>query len=394
MSEINISFRNLISTHYIRNQFRQNIIRFDTAVYVENPQANEIIIRKYETIVKTLRNFGHLIVRLTFVGSLFDYSEIVDISRQIERYCSKSLTEITLYDVDDYLISKASYAMSGVHSVHLHFQYYSDNLELYRIYPAMTQLKIKIKFPNRLIPTLIQSYSHLVEFEFDESGRVDENPCLRSFIRSNPQLKSISITRFPSIDLLQFIADNSMNLIELTLTCCDYTYRLPQNDDNIYLRSVKKLTVYSKWGIIETLNRMPITFERLDELEIVSREFFPAYSRLIEENNRIRLLSLPKIDITEFCSDFVNTISLLAELEELILRWSTQSNAADIQNLMSITKLQKITFVVNTPDYIPNQLISMDISSEWHCAESHFENMEQYVTFSRQNYRNQEAVDI
>lgn len=363
LAKINQHFHDLIHQHYLKSRFRKSVVRFDRYASIEEPIPNVIVITKYETILSTLRNFGHFIEKLIFLGAPFNFNQIREISHYIAEYSSQSLIELTLINVDIHLLTTTNQTFHRVERLNIRYSSYIDNFRLDEIYPSMKTFKIAFNFPNRVFHTLRKSYARLENLEFDETGLDGPNVNFQPIFLLNPQLRSLVLTRFPSPDHLRAINDLLHSLTSLTVSCYPYLYLRPyQNGENVHLRHVKRFSIHLPWNSPEILEHFPITFDKLETLEVITHTFFVVPARLIEQNEHLKVLSLPETSLSTNFSAILDVIECLTELEAIILQWSEKVEQSHLWRMMNtIGKLRFVTLIVE-PSTDLDQLI---VPNEW-----------------------------
>lgn len=379
LAEINQHFHDLIFQHYLKIRFHQSVVRFDTYGSKEERNPNEIVLSNYDIILQTLRRFGSFIKKLIFSGDTFEFDQIAEISHHIAEYSAQSLIEITLVNVDNYLLSTTNQIFHRVKTVKIRCASFIDNFRLNHIYPMMKTLKFTLNTPSRVLLSLRRQYEHLENVAFYETVSTGENINFRPVFELNPQIRSLELPRFPSHDLLQVINDSLPNLESLSVSCYPLNYlHSYENGQNVHLINVKRFTISLPWQSPETLDHFPITFENLESLEVASSRLFDVPVRLIEQNEHLKVLSLATLNVTPNFANILNVIKRLTELEAITLQWTEAVAQSELWRLMNkVGKLRNVTFIIEqSSDF--NKLIVPD---EWKLLKVEDILRKKHVTF-------------
>lgn len=376
LADVNVDFHEMIRHHYMIGiyQIDKLRIRFDeptqSAIY-----SDSFIIGKFDVAEKFLRHFGDLITQLEYSNNptIFKSNEADIIDRYIEQYCSPTLNHIDLINAGRYLVTDAKQPFTNVISVGL-MQFASfDKLALNRIFPNMQRLQISINYPIDLTAWL-QEYPHLCHLDVIEWGDPMNNTALLDLLQLNSNVRALALNNFPQH--LQQINDHLPNLKALTLKW-DYVNDLPLNWPNMPIVHFKNVTEFHLNVRAGTLYanalHVPVTFERLEVLDIVTTHISPPIRTFIEQNKQLTQISVPALcDASQFLLA-LETISEHSKLRVITIRWMKGFNTQSMQRLCEIDSLKKMKLVVektaNLDDVrnaIPNEWKIYDvISSKW-----------------------------
>lgn len=383
MADTNSRFRNLIARHYMVPVFHINerVIRLDLA---KNQQSNlnEIHFDNYDAIVKLLKNYGHLITKLVYVrpppSSPSFNAEIVEISENIAKYCAKTLTEITLSSDEYYLLSQTNEIFNKVIRVNI-VQLYSSQqpdstfdgfFKMHKIFPNMEELHLT---PNAF-KSMENLYPKMKHLEFSTTQSADDNK-LTNLLLFNPQLRSVALNNFPHSSHLEFNNQFLPQLETLQIPFDNVNELASYHKNPVHFKNVKKFIVAVSERNFDVSTNFPITFEQLDALEIISNYSTEVAFKLIEQNDKLKVLSMPHNDL--YVLDAMNQWT---ELEQITAQWSSHIVETEVQRLIgNAEKLTTITFVV---PYQANgdDLIAI-LSDEWQFVRE--DHSGKYLTFER-----------
>lgn len=345
LSEVNDRFHQLIGNHYMLGKYNIDvkIVRLDL-LSTQLAGYDEYRIGRYYTIQKFLKSFGHLVKKLKFLQPAFDDHRSGDISIQIAEYCSKTLNEIEVANTEVHLLSKTKQTFQNVNSVNIAYHNRIqranelDNLQINRIYPNMDKLSFAAAHIG--LTSIAQKYPHLKHLEFHDSF-TEEHESLEELIHLNPQLCSLTLTKFPRHAILQLASNNLLKLDTLALS--EYpSGGLDSYKRTVHFHNVKKFVFTINRNDSNVFDIVPVTFQQLEVLEIVTATSFNAPIQLIEQNKQLKKLSMPFTNI-----DVLDTFRDCSAFEEIKFRWSNRISALDtIRLLCKLTSLKKITFVV------------------------------------------------
>lgn len=350
LADVDATFRETIRHHYMLGTYQIDKlrIRFDGSEY-SNIFSDSFIIGKFTVAAKFLRNFGDMIKKLEYSNKpmIFTPNETEIIDGYIEQYCSPTLEHIVFMNAGQYLISEAKQQFTNVNSVEImHFSTF-EKLELRRIFPKMEQLKISINYPVDLT-SVVREYPNLRHLEAYEWGDAMDNTALLHLIELNSGLQALTLNNFPKY--LQRINENLPNLKSLALTW-NPVNDLPSHRymPTVHFKNVTNFYLNVRAGtLFENDLDIPITFERLEVLEIDTNNIGPPIQRFIEGNEHLTHLTMTSTltDASQLslALDTINEANALMRV--ITIRWVRGVDVESVQKLFEIDSMQKIIFVV------------------------------------------------
>lgn len=336
LADTSARFRTLITDQYMIPllQIPKKLIHIGGQKHFHQLTTDDLFIGTFQIILRFLRNFGHLITKLKFIGnSSFSSDEKFAISEYIEKYCSQTLADIHLIESNSYLTNDAKRTFPNVLKVTISSFSQLNISQIHRIFPNMLELALT----NDLLA--ISNTSTWKQ--------------LYNSLESMPQLRALSLSRIPSYDQLEFINKILPNLESLAIGYdpSDFPNSIERNVHFANVRHFQVNVLGGTQGI--TNDSFPVVFDQLATLEMKMNEFASIPIKCIEENVALTSLTLP----FEIASRISNNIKELKHLNELKVKWSTDVNAADLMSLMNeLNQLDCFTFIVSD---LPDKLINL-----------------------------------
>lgn len=337
----------------------------DKFIHINRPENgqqitnDDLYIDDFRSVLRFLRNFGHLITKLIFVGNnSFSSNEKLEISKSIVEYCSNSLKEINLIESESYLTNDADQTFPNVRNVAL-LSFSKLNIsQIHRIYPNMRELSLKYDL-------LVLSNSSIWKQ-------------LYISFRSSSTLRALSLSRVPSFDQLEFINNNLPNLQSLAFGYDPRDFS-KSGDRNVHFVNVRHFQVTVLGGVQGVTNdSFPIAFNHLETLEMSISEFANIPVKLIEQNPGLRSLTVP----FAIASRIVNNVRDSEHLEELTLKWSNDVNTGDLESLLNeLGQLNRLTFIVlDSPERMTNwYALQRTIQDAWRITHYQIETKKMYI---------------
>lgn len=366
MASLNGRFHYLISTYNIRNRLDNKTICLVDDDDSQCSGAQYVSINKIETILKLLQYYGDRIKSLKYDLHNARPHEQQTIVDYIERYCSKTLSKIALFDMAAF-----SQTFENVKSVDLQQFDYSSELFIRERFPKMETFHFSTIILTRF-PTIEKFFPNLLNLRIDSGDSEDINAGLKVLIQLNPQIRSLQLNRFPNFQLLQFASQNLPALESLTLAYPQsykpiVSYEL---GDTVHFPRVRLFRIIGEYNSLHLqlpFSRFPLTFERLERLDIVSPTIDTLSAQLIRHNRQLKSLSMPMISEDSY-KEVLYNVRQLKELEETTLRWPNRFNADDVEHLMhDFGRLKKVSFIVTNDE--ESGSLNAVCSDEWLCSE-------------------------
>lgn len=284
----NANFRALITDHYMLSVFRihEKVIRYSLNEY-EKVNSDTVIIKKNETILPFLRNFGHLVTSIQILGEWFDAGHAEEIIYYIEQYCSATLTELELHRIGTRLTVTTNATFPRVIRLKLMHPKDLSDMAVNRIYPALEDFTIETNMP--ILLSTAQFYSNLKCLNLLEYLYDDDDSGVREFLRLNPQINELRLRRSPTFNLLTYINEISTNLESLSIG-----YRRQQSQpvdgETVHFQNIKHFSMQIMDRFAQS-HELPITFEHLETLEI-SADGYHIPLNLVQQNAELKSISL------------------------------------------------------------------------------------------------------
>lgn len=364
MASLNSRFYYLISMHNIPKWLDQKTICLVND-YSQCAGPQYVSVKEMDAILKLFQFYGHLIQSLKYVRHKSRSHEQRTIVDHIERYCSNTLTKISFSDM-----AAMSRPFKNVKTVEIQQYDYSAELLIRRTFPKMETFHFASVIVKRF-PTIEQFFPNLRHLRIDSGDSADINAGLEKLLQLNPQIRSLELNRFPNFRLLNVISEKLRGLESLALAYPRaykpiISYGLGESVHFPSVRSFRIVGEYNSLQLQLPFARFPITFERLERLDIDTPTTDAMSAQLIRQNRQLKALSVPLISDHDYHEVLFN-VRQLKELEETTLRWPKRFNANDVEELLhDIGRLKKLSFVVTDGD--DSQALEAVCSDEWQCS--------------------------
>lgn len=144
-----------------------------------------------------------------------------------------------------------------------------------------------------------------------EWGSYSTVTLLPDLILLNPHLRSLKLNYLPTTELLYFIDENLPQLDSLAITC-DLD-NIMSDSEYLHMKHVKNFTIFLHG---RSRKHIPITFERLEMLQIQMGAFHDEVGHFIQQNDKIRILSLAWFNQYTSFNRVLESIEQLSELQD------------------------------------------------------------------------------
>lgn len=338
VADTNQDFRQFIADHYMIPIYRIHEKSIAITPFVREDLSGRSITTKNHTYVSLLRSFGHLIRGVEFSGP-FSRTRGRTIYSSIEQYCSNTLVEFE-FNEPYYITFNPNQPFKKVTKLQLQNSYEVDYSAIDLAFPAVEELTVQTDQPlHALLPRFFPNLQHLrvVEIFWKNYAGIEDG--IRQFVQSNPQLRTLSLTRIPSNQLLKYVKEALPNLESLGIGYSSAV--MSSYNETINFEHVKKLKIESVEESEQESDSM-ITFQQLESIEIVTFGAFLVPIAMIRQQNRW----LKSITFTRFegsVADILTEAGPFEALEEVKLSWNRERGMGRILN--DFETLKKVTFV-------------------------------------------------
>lgn len=330
--------------------------------------ANHIEVYRYEIALKLLRYFGHIISSIEFDVYVYGLMQGNEITNQVNKYCSKSLTRVLIRNLRSDQIDEWKNSFENVKSVYLLGSSNCDNIQLNILFPLMQRLEFELmEFTDSSF--IEHHFPHLKHLKYFQTFSHQDNTHMERVLLLNPQLRSFSISGLADAEFLEFTAQQLPNLEVLSLLNFPHEFRSNQSDRVARFGNVRELTVSLYRNQHEVPAHIPMVFDRLEILKLYCYYIPRALVRFICENKQLKA-----IHVTEAVPNYEHLLRFvrdLPNLEEISARWKPDDDGHGLIMLLSKkdVKLSKITVFLygNTDDMrsalfaaIPSELQLID----------------------------------
>lgn len=315
---------------------------------------NHMQIKKLKTMLELLRYFGHMMQKLTI--NLSDRLPNREVIQYIKKYCSNSLTEITLYinaedmDVSDLILSKVE---------KVKFVMCSRGLELskyIRWFPNMREIFFCFgHFPQCIHIPHLEKCSII-----SRSCRMTNEGDIVKFVRLNPSIRSMHFDcPFNNVNIIKDVV-HSLPQLENLYIHLSLKDLQNLNNPSIQHENVKVFTlrVYGNHHI----DLFPFTFNRLEEFSLeLDCDLNDQSIDFISKHSFIKKLSIDGLRKWPL----LKIAKLLPSLREMSLT-NLGVAARDAAEFLNECKSLKIfTFILENGSEFNRNKLQKQIGSEW-----------------------------
>lgn len=372
VTNVNVRFRALIIAHSARLklELHEVTVRFISDFSGKIHDGDVITITRSVEIQRFLQYFGHFVSKVEFYGRGYNDNELLEISQSIEKYCATTLIEFEQSETGNYLTRDTNRVFSKITNLHLRQLNNQSlyDLQIHRIYPALEQLTLAFHpFIKKNATYFHQIFSNQV----------------KHLLGSIPKLSAFHINPVPSLDLIRSINVIEPNLKSLAIGYDSNDFILRSNNNrNVHFHNVNNFKLNVFGDRTNSLNPFPITFDRLDSLEIVTMDVIDVPTRLIEQNVALKSLSLPYISQHDNLRSIFNLIERLQNLEKITLEWCGDLSSTYLMD--QLDQLNEIVFIARDIHLSKNvsEVLKSAIPSAWNVA-----NLTEYIGLDYKEYR-------
>lgn len=371
VAAVNVQNHDLITHHHMIAKYRihEKTIRITNSPEEDEPteDSNILTIHNYKTVLQFFQLFGHLVTKLEFLHFYSIPEAIPTINRHIAEYCSKSLVEMRLNGAGLYLVSETERQFENL--TRLTFtetNIYTDNLQLHRIYPRMEYFEIHVVRLMRMasLQSIVQPYPNLKHLSYSDRDIDGDDSFLSELFQLNPQLEALTLRKFVTLNVLRSASEN-LSKLKFLLVLNNFHNAAASN--SIHFESVTNFTFIDR-DSLNNFEQFPITFDRLEEFAVISEISIDSIERFVRENDGLKVLSIPWMDLGDNYSSLLDIVGGLSQLVEIKLEWSEKIGENDTLRLINENEqLKTVTFCVNTRDHC--DLLQNIVPRSWEMNE-------------------------
>lgn len=342
---------------------------------VLSPDDSIITINHFETFLKALKYFGHMISALKFKMSQYDPNRN-EMKEIIKDHDWSTLIRLEIDSDDEQLFNYFTKPFANVEHLSLagHFDRLNNSaFSLNELFPAIRSLSfgdIEVTNPN----SIACEFQHLKDLQLiiDDHEDLERIPEVefQNLIKKNAQIESMQIDH-GDIQFLKFVSDELKNLEILTLLWYNEYY--PNGITNVHFENVKKFTIY---------NYSPnyITFRNLVELETnLDPLYLPKWNEYVRANHNLQKLLWTGLYMRR--DEFMNLVSENSNLVEIyVVCQADVDYVAIVDMLNKCNKLEKLhlDFVNFTefeePLYHLKEILRENLRGKWIINDGYFWN--------------------
>lgn len=356
VADVSPRFKEIILNHYVNAKFQLNMEwvhielyeKRDTYINIKVPNPNESPQRmKIDEILQFLKIFGPFIKAFKLTASMNSLNRI-PIVQYINEYCLNNTEQIIQF-VRDFNVNDSidlSFPNATTAIVRLEFpeiDKIAHSIDLNKIFPQMQ--KLHLHESHRF--WLDRQFPHLTQVEF--SGTQTQNPNLRAFLQSNPQIRSFKAELYWESEYMQTLDFESVDI-----TFLEKFYRRPESPTDRIIRFVN-VRQFSM-NMVRLVNHFDSTRwlnDRLEKIEFNHLESFTVLGddwpvteliAIIVRNRELKSVGIACLDYDRI----MDLVQALPELVELTLYGRVGANI--LERLLNGDRLHRIAVVVKNGD--------------------------------------------
>lgn len=347
MVEMNQRFYQLIIRHYAITKYQ---INNKTLLIMDHSRSNKTIeitvdhikVNQYETALQFLRYFGHIISNVEFNAYLFRFEQSNKITSQVNKYCSKSLTQMTIRNLRSDQIAEWKNQFKNLKTVRLLGSTDCENIQMNFLFPVMQQLEFEsVTFSNSSF--IEENFPHLMHLKYFKTFSHENNTHMERALVLNPQLRSFSIGGLVDAEFLEFTARQLPNLEILGLLSFPHGFHNNDVGKTVRFKNVRELTVDLYRNRHEVPEHIPLVFDRLEKIEMLCHYVPEQAAQFISQNKKLKEVHVPWTDLSR--EHLLSFVEDLPNLVEISARWKPDAAGSELIALISRKdiKLSKIT---------------------------------------------------
>lgn len=327
VSQINSKFHQIIAENFIsayqldRNQLHiKGVSAKAPASAIRKKYPNRWTVENVNLITKVLQNYGYLVRNVEIDGIEADYVCVERIVALVEKYCARSLTSLTLSHMNRLPIEKWHPFEQVQHVVIDAVELYKDT-QLHSIFPNLRTLSL-YPLARTKLANVLQPFPHLEHFGIYTASNQANQEFVKSFVRLNQRLSSLSVADAVTNSFAEFLRDNLPDLKALRLISLssEFFYEEPRKIINFKKVVDFSLTIYKN-------SNQTITFPfAFDALKTLTLDVPGLSDRLIEaavKNDELERVAIVKVIPTY--PQLRRIVRALPKLKEIYLSYNRRA---------------------------------------------------------------------
>lgn len=304
----------------------------------------------FDVILDILKEFGHLISKLTLDYDSVDEHHRSLLNQQINKFCAKSLTDIELIQCNENDFSEFQEPFEKVESVQMNFGHLMNATSRFdRLFPSVRRLDLGgMHFVH---PDFVEHHFEHLELLAMESLEKGNLRSVERRLQLNPQLKHVSLFRC-NWNLLKIISETMPDLESLELNGFNDFSNYAGND--IHFEQLKIFRFQKFSGVSKTIQKIPLVFGNLEEISCSKP--MDKWLEIIIQNKHLKEVTTGVINNRQL----FQIVEELPELEDFTTGYSAYDSTGNVVRFMNKGKhLRKVSFWqsnFNSPNEIVEQL--------------------------------------
>lgn len=242
--------------------------------------------KEFETILSSLKMFGHLITKLKLSYKYFTDEQRETVNQYLNKYITESLIEIELKFFKKCDLFRLAAQLKSVEIVRLSDGNVSSHMNLSEIFTAVRTLDLT--FVYRVPSTSFEfNFPHLEKIHMEYSMETDSETFERR-LRLNPQLKHISMwnSGWEGLRLMSKLLPNLENIHLQRIKA-----EPPFQGDDIHLEHLKVFSSAAYTSFTVDMLQTPIIFGNLEEISCYA-DSNRCFDMIIQNKNLRKIYSI------------------------------------------------------------------------------------------------------
>lgn len=225
LANAQVDLRDLIGHHYLEHKYavHQKIMLFKPDLpyaSASNPPSirladDHILFTRAEDFSSFLQSYGSMVTKVDLHGRRSSDSKMREIVEQIRGNCTKSVTEITLRQLNGEIFIRLE-PFPLIHSVTIDGVRSAEEIRIDYLFPRMRSLNVKLNDESDIREQL---FPHMTQLKLQLGPKEVQHPSIERILRLNPQIVSFSCGNFLRAPTVQALASDWLlpNMRQLAL---------------------------------------------------------------------------------------------------------------------------------------------------------------------------------
>lgn len=347
---------------------------------------SQITVNSHEMAVKVLRNFGHIMTKVSVNGRQMEQPALVDIYQAIDEHCSKSLYTIAFTVIPINPFATWTKPFEFVDTLALtHVLEQVVDIEVAAILPNLQTLDVVVHKAAQL-SLIATKFASLHHFRLRLDNSSEENPFLMHFFDENPQLRSIDLETLRTIDDLHLVNRKLPNLQRFRLLTRPQHLFQPVNCENVVrFKNVREFDVSHIVDAHATAPCIPLTFDKLETLQLLTVKLTHQWMGFIVRHKTLRHISMPWVEPAY--ADLQTMLGGVPGLEQIDVQWMPKFGEPETNGVVRVmheaNSLRRVTIWMDARRDFSGDFREL-VPLTWRTSNHEVRAQRRFITFERQ----------